>query len=181
MTKKKPKAVLSSASAAQPVTEAINTFVAAASVRAKHTIRDQEIPVALAVGAYSKPEARTKLIPGDGPPSSTKHASSTSIKPPVSPNLAVIAFTELMFLQLSTPALVAQQTTLPLRTVDPLQLAAQLYPWLYMISHLETAFQTSEVSAQVRTQLKYNTFSSTALTCLSMLAECPRQTCLRAN
>ncbi|KIM76413.1 hypothetical protein PILCRDRAFT_826424 [Piloderma croceum F 1598] len=35
----------------------------------------------------------------------------------------------------------------PARTQDPLQVAAQLYPWLYMISSLETTFQAAELSA----------------------------------
>ena len=35
-------------------------------------------------------------------------------------------------------------------TSDPLQIAAQIYPWLYMTSTLEKAFGDSERAAEVR-------------------------------
>jgi hypothetical protein len=36
------------------------------------------------------------------------------------------------------------------RTTDHLQIAAQLYSWLYMTSSLEASFQIAELSAHVR-------------------------------
>ncbi|KZP07346.1 hypothetical protein FIBSPDRAFT_1053027 [Athelia psychrophila] len=129
---KKPKAVLvlSSAGAATALSA---SRAAGTSARAKHTARDRGPPAA---GAVPKPETSAKARPFSGssaPPIATaKHASSTSIKPPPSA---------------AAPRTQPAAALLAPHTADPLQLAAQLYPWLYMTSHLEAAFQTSELSA----------------------------------
>lgn len=44
------------------------------------------------------------------------------------------------------PALTEEAST---RTSDPLQVAAQVYPWLYMTSTLEACFRTAEEKAMV--------------------------------
>jgi len=46
------------------------------------------------------------------------------------------------------PSISVSLESVPSRTTDPIQIAAQLYPWLYMTSSLEAVFQAAELSAQ---------------------------------
>lgn len=93
----------------------------------------KSIPSSVKPGApTSKPESvSTSLPPSISSDSATTTASAKSSVPPPSQAPA-------------PPALTEEAST---RTSDPLQVAAQVYPWLYMTSTLEACFRTAEEKA----------------------------------
>lgn len=95
----------------------------------------KSIPSSVKPGApTSKPESvSTSLPPSISSDSATTTASAKSSVPPPSQAPA-------------PPALTEEAST---RTSDPLQVAAQVYPWLYMTSTLEACFRTAEEKAMV--------------------------------
>lgn len=81
---------------------------------------------------------------------STSSTPASSAKPPVcsADYGAGLSTDRLMKPSATLPPPIEEPV--PTLTSDPLQVAAQLYPWLYMTSTLEACFQTAEETAKVR-------------------------------
>ncbi|KAG6856997.1 hypothetical protein H0H87_011091 [Tephrocybe sp. NHM501043] len=107
-------------------------------------------PLPKAVESITKSTStRSVPLPADPAPNAPKETPETPPKESVDPSQAMPP--KLSTSNTKPPApqnASGEKPQAPVPTSDPLQVAAQLYPWLYMTSTLDACFQTAERTAK---------------------------------